>query len=949
MKTATNHIIKFKIVFLLFNFFSLDLKAQLNSIIEDSIFNVIQQNQTQQLFPDSIAFKTDQSFAGLQLIYPSNAGISLRFGSIPKIEWNVESGVSSVKIEYTTNGGTDWITITNSTVNDGSYLWETMPNVSTINAKIRITDVSSPESDESANNFTIISISPNFPNITTSPVKILPLGNSITFDQNNKLDFPNPRSLDDRKSYRYPLYSLLTGSNYNFDMVGGEAAGSNYFDDFQSASWPGINAEQIHSILVNGNNTFTKAQETPGSQSYLTYYESDVILLHAGTNPPQDPTKIEAILNAIDSYSSDTWVIVALIINYKSPGPTISNYNDSVRTLVNDRINNLSDKIILVNMEDKLISSDFEDDFHPNSSGYDKMANVWYGALQVLLGTPADYSPIIKSDPITHGVVGINYKYDVSATGKSTTPTTFSLLQSPANMQINSTTGLIEWTPSSTGNFNVTVSATNGINPNATQSFTINVVKYPNDMIHYWKLEEEFGLPYKDHYGTNDGTETRYPPSSVAGIVGKALDFDRSEQINFTSLTGNRVTVRDDDSFDWGASSSFSIECWIKRDVIPNQTEEVIIGRGLDSQAPNWRVSVTSDSRVKFVLQANAGGGSLTISTSANTINIDTFYHVAAVRNHISGTNKIYVNGSEVISGAVAYTQNFVSDLPITIGSLRNSSTNDRDVVYRFDGLIDEVALYNKALSPSEIAQHYYNGNINGIGYEEQKILADITVLLQGPYISSAPPYMSTALNSGGHLPQTQPYNGSPWNYTTGTEAVSTNFFANNPTIVDWVLVELRDKNNPASILATRAGFLKSDGKVVDIDGVSKLGFDITPDAYYITVKHRNHLAVMCSDSARAFFSAPSVTAYDFTDNQSKAYTPPSGPAPMATLSGGKFGMYGGDCDGSGFIDVDDFTGPDNERFQSGYKNSDSEMSGFVDVDDFTLPDNNKFKGSQVP
>ena len=44
-------------------------------------------------------------------------------------------------------------------------------------------------------------------------------------------------------------------------------------------------------------------------------------------------------------------------------------------------------------------------------------------------------------------------------------------------MTINPTTGLIEWTPDASGDFNVTVEASNGVNPLATQSFTIHVIQ----------------------------------------------------------------------------------------------------------------------------------------------------------------------------------------------------------------------------------------------------------------------------------------------------------------------------------------------------------------------------------------------------------------------------------------------------------------------------------------
>ncbi|WP_294880809.1 putative Ig domain-containing protein, partial [Sulfurimonas sp. RIFOXYB12_FULL_35_9] len=83
------------------------------------------------------------------------------------------------------------------------------------------------------------------------------------------------------------------------------------------------------------------------------------------------------------------------------------------------------------------------------------------------------FAPIITSTAVTSGSVGQLYSYDVNASGNPAP--TYSLTIFPSGMTINSTSGLIQWTPSSTGNFDVTVVASNGISPDAAQSFTINV------------------------------------------------------------------------------------------------------------------------------------------------------------------------------------------------------------------------------------------------------------------------------------------------------------------------------------------------------------------------------------------------------------------------------------------------------------------------------------------
>ncbi|MDH4232603.1 MAG: putative Ig domain-containing protein, partial [Nitrospirota bacterium] len=82
-------------------------------------------------------------------------------------------------------------------------------------------------------------------------------------------------------------------------------------------------------------------------------------------------------------------------------------------------------------------------------------------------------APVIISTPVTAATTGQAYAYDVNATGNPAP--TYSLTTSPAGMTINTSTGVISWTPSAAGNFDVTVQAANGISPDATQSFTIAV------------------------------------------------------------------------------------------------------------------------------------------------------------------------------------------------------------------------------------------------------------------------------------------------------------------------------------------------------------------------------------------------------------------------------------------------------------------------------------------
>ena len=124
------------------------------------------------------------------------------------------------------------------------------------------------------------------------------------------------------------------------------------------------------------------------------------MLLHIGTNGLYpSPDDVELILDEIDRYSEDIIVILALIINQKTYNPVVTEFNNNIRAMAERRIANC-DKIIIVDMENALTyPDDLNDNVHPNSNGYIKMANVWFPAVeQILTGSylppqPPDCTP----------------------------------------------------------------------------------------------------------------------------------------------------------------------------------------------------------------------------------------------------------------------------------------------------------------------------------------------------------------------------------------------------------------------------------------------------------------------------------------------------------------------------------------------------------------------------
>jgi len=84
-----------------------------------------------------------------------NGGENLNAGDTFNIQWNSSGSIANVKIEFSSNGGGSWTAITNSTSNDGSHNW-TVPDATSSNCLVRISDASdSSPSDASNNTFTI--------------------------------------------------------------------------------------------------------------------------------------------------------------------------------------------------------------------------------------------------------------------------------------------------------------------------------------------------------------------------------------------------------------------------------------------------------------------------------------------------------------------------------------------------------------------------------------------------------------------------------------------------------------------------------------------------------------------------------------------------------------------------------------------------------------------------
>ena len=107
-------------------------------------------------------------------------------------------------------------------------------------------------------------------------------------------------------------------------------------------------------------------------------------------------------------------------------------------------------------------------------------------SLPYVASTQQPTAPAITSTPLLTGTVGVTYTYAISTTGFPTP--TLTIDSGPEGMRIDES-GHIEWLPDEEGAYPVSVRASNGAEPDAIQSFTIDVV-----LDFYWdpRLDQRF-------------------------------------------------------------------------------------------------------------------------------------------------------------------------------------------------------------------------------------------------------------------------------------------------------------------------------------------------------------------------------------------------------------------------------------------------------------------------
>ena len=464
------------------------------------------------------------------------------------------------------------------------------------------------------------------------------------------------------------------------------------------------------------------------------------------------------------------------------------------------------------------------------------------------------------------------------------------------------------------------------------------------------------------HIGTNDVGESGYPKTYTQ----VDQDVDSILSIIYNYYPDHRIVtflakIIDDADKRLGDTAYYSLQTHIKTlnfnsiladTVVPNRSsnQKIIVVDMYNALGRNYHTPTNPYFNTQYDVHPNTLGYNKMADTWFAAM--QKYYKpvLAGPDSAVTGQPVNVVlswNASQAASDMLSHSESFNYELQV--------ATNPDFALAHIVFSSSSIPSGTTSSSPSGLqygTQYFWRVKISNYGWSNVwnfttkplQVLAK--VFLQGPYAGNDS--MHTNLNYDKILKNnalSQPYNVAPWNYA-GSESVGSTFFDNNPSIVDWVLVDLRTGTDSSTTIKRKAAFLKKDGSIVGLNGNDTISFSgISSGNYYVVVRHRDHLAVMSSIGI-----STNPINYNFTTGSGQYY---GGSAGAKQLETSVWGMVAGDANKDGQITGSDFNvfNPKFMSATSGYENADWNMDGQVTGTDFNIfnPNFIAAKVTQVP
>ena len=206
-----------------------------------------------------------------------------------------------------------------------------------------------------------------------------------------------------------------------------------------------------------------------------------------------------------------------------------------------------------------------------------------------------------------------------------------------------------------------------------------------NQLVGYWKFDEGNGTIVSDASGFANNGATKNSPVWTTGRTGSGLLLNGSNQL---------VLVPDASSLD--LRDGVTVSAWVKPE---KKSSQHIVSKGEPGVADGYELALLSTGKVSFRVNQKTSTTLKVNSKGLYPATGTTWVHIAATYN---GTvMKLYING--VLDKSTTFTPATpinTNDLPLALGAEHNISS-------LFKGTLDEVRVYNYALTASEISAVY--------------------------------------------------------------------------------------------------------------------------------------------------------------------------------------------------------------------------------------------------
>lgn len=219
----------------------------------------------------------------------------------------------------------------------------------------------------------------------------------------------------------------------------------------------------------------------------------------------------------------------------------------------------------------------------------------------------------------------------------------------------------------------------------------------------------------KDEISGNEITFTNVVPKP--GKHNQCAYFDGSNAS--ASISKDLASIR--------SKTAWSIAFWFKPEALTNSTINPIYSEWNESDYGSSRFSVQLTNDLKIFSQVNFTDGQEEVDLfrveSPSALNTDNWYHIAAVIDLTSKTAILYLNGIAVATASNPDAPDAAPDsLPHVDPQIMSWMD---DLHYYTHGSLDELAMWDRALTASEVSILYRSGN--GLFYPDTVSVGDTT------------------------------------------------------------------------------------------------------------------------------------------------------------------------------------------------------------------------------